>query len=218
METKTNLWQTRYQALVALDSNLKAIADIIEEAFSCLDECIDRAEALDSEYGRVCGLTLVKARNLALGMYSLTLDGLAQEGGALLRPLIGVIEKLVYFRQDPAHIEQAITESLPPEGKISKMIDGDFKDLRDYLSKHAAHSEFSEESIKHLIDYRAFRLKKVQPFNEIVLRKNLEMVFSFLVFIVFEGQKCLAFAGSFDEALANRIEAMRESGKVIAVD
>jgi len=219
MKTNTNLWKTRDQALVALNGKLRPVADIIEEAFVCLDECIDRIAALDNQFGRVCGLTLVKARNLTLAMYSLTLEGLAQEGGAILRPLLGAIEKLAYFRQDLSHVEDAINGNLPSEGKIAQIINGEFQDLRDYLSKYAAHSSFSYESLKHLVDYHTFRLKKAQPFNEAVLRKNLEMVFSFLVFTIFEGQKCLAAAGSIDDDFATYIEKLRDKGlAIITID
>ncbi len=213
------LWDTRSRAIAALDSNLRNEAAVIEEAFVCLDECINRLQIVDSSFARVCTLTLIKARNFILGMYSLALDGLAQEAGAILRPLIGTIEKLGYFRRDPQHVEQAINDDLPPEGKIAQIIDGEFKFLRDYLNQFASHSNFSFESLKHLIEFRGFSLKIVQPYNEVVLRKNLEMVFAFLIITVFEGQKCLAAINQLDDGFASYAKELHIRGlNVVAVN
>lgn len=71
--------------------------------------------ALDS-YARVCGLTLLKAKHLALGAYSLILDGLGQEAGALLRPFIEYTELLTYFRKFPSKVDAAIKGKLPSAG------------------------------------------------------------------------------------------------------
>lgn len=213
------LWDTRNQAMLALENNLRQQAAVIEEGFVCLDECISQLQAVNSSFSRICTLTLIKARNLTLGMYSLALDGLAQEAGAILRPLIGTIEKLGYFRSDPKHVEQAINDKLPTEGKIAKNIDGEFKFLRDYLSQFASHSNFSFESLKHLIDFRDFSLRIAQPYNEKTLRKNLEMVFVFLIITVFEGQKCLAFVNQLDEGFASYVSELHLRGlDILAVD
>jgi hypothetical protein len=63
---------------------------------------------------------------MTLGVYSLMLDGLGQEAGALLRPLIETLELLVYLRLEPARIDQAIEEKLPSAGQIAKKIEGEF--------------------------------------------------------------------------------------------
>ena len=83
-----SLWNTRQQAERALTEGLEPFAGLLNEAFSVLDGCVDRLERLDQPFGRVCALVLIKTRNLGLGCYSLCLDALAQEAGALFRPLV----------------------------------------------------------------------------------------------------------------------------------
>jgi hypothetical protein len=95
---------------------------------------------LETEYGaepysRVAALTLIKARNLLLASYSLSIDGLAQEAGALLRPFLEAFEKMVYFNEDRSRIEEAINGRLPSAGEIAKRIQGPFKCLRDHLNQ-----------------------------------------------------------------------------------
>lgn len=106
IEGKNGLWNTRNKAVTDLEGSLKLEAEVLSEAFDLLDECIARLEIEhDSEpYSRVCGLTLIKGRNLLLGSYSLSIDGLAQEAGALLRPFIEAFEKMIYFNEDPERI------------------------------------------------------------------------------------------------------------------
>ena len=206
------LFEARERAEEALRDHLRDASAVIEEGFSCLDEEVRRHHQLNSEFTRVCAVTLLKARNLLVAIYSLAIDGLAQEGGAVLRPLIGTIEKLPYYRMDPDHVELAITDQLPSEGMIAKEIDGQFQELRDYLSKYSAHSNFSYESLRHLLNLRDGELVFQQPYIEMALRKNLEMVFSFLIISVFEGYKCLNHAGHSDEALLSYIEDVRNRG------
>jgi hypothetical protein len=209
---KMALFDARDQAEQALSSGLRAAAGIIEEGFACLDDEIRRHHEIDSEFTRVCAVTLLKARNLLVAIYSLAMDGLAQEAGAILRPLIGTIEKLPYYRMDPTHVEQAIADRLPSEGKIAQKIDGQFQELRDYLSRYSSHSNFSYESLKHLINLREGKLVVQQPFIEGVFKKNLEMVFSFLIISVFEGYKSLQHAGHTDDAFQSYLEDIRGRG------
>jgi hypothetical protein len=56
-------------------------------------------------------VTLVKAKNLALGSYSLVLDGLGQEAGALMRPMIEYAELLAYFRLHPEMVKLSATNA-----------------------------------------------------------------------------------------------------------
>ena len=72
------------QAIQELGGVLQDEAEVLCQAFSLLDDCIARLETEHSSesYSRVCALTLIKARNLLLGSYSLSIDGLAQEGGS----------------------------------------------------------------------------------------------------------------------------------------
>jgi hypothetical protein len=95
---KLPLWKARTEALTFLRRERPAQIEVIEELFALADDCVDAYESQgDDLYCNVCGLTTLKAKNLALGMYSLTLDGLAQEAGALARPFIEYTELLSYL-------------------------------------------------------------------------------------------------------------------------
>ena len=132
-----NLWETREQALFAISTVLQQQAEVIQDAFTILDLCIECLSTLSgtNQFAEVCGLTLIKVRNLALACYSLALDGLAQEAGAMFRVLVEVIELLIYFEQKPARIDEAIKEKLPVAGEIGKKIQGNFQPLRGSLIK-----------------------------------------------------------------------------------
>src|SRR5882757_2532581 len=142
-----SLWNTRNNAVVDLDGALKSEAAMLHESFELLDECITHLETEHGSrpYSRVCAITLIKGRNLLLGSYSLSLDGLAQEAGALLRPFIEVFEKMVYFNEDPSRIEEAIDGRLPKAGEIAKRIKGQFKALREHLNEHSSHFGFTDD-------------------------------------------------------------------------
>ena len=210
------LWKTREQALAALRDELRQQAELVEAAFIHVDECINRLRAVTSPFGRVCGLTLAKGRNLALGVYSLTLDGLAQEAGALLRPLIETVELLIYFRLDPARVEEAIQGKLPSAGQIAKKIEGRYKDLRQYLSEHASHFGFTYDSLKHIADPGNNTWATSQPYSEAVLRTNLGALFFFGMHLATEGFNCVS-AGhtALDDELADRIESLRDRGLAV---
>jgi hypothetical protein len=131
-----SLWTIRDASNAALLTTLRPLADLLERAFSRVDEAVDYFQKFmlpaSAPDGRVCALTVIKGRNLALGCYSLALDGLAQESGALLRPLLEAIELLVYLRTVPGSIEQALEEKLPRAHEIAKATGGPFKELRGY--------------------------------------------------------------------------------------
>jgi hypothetical protein len=105
-----------------------------------IDRCVDEYEmhAGTNVYARICGLTLLKAKNHALGSMSLVLDGLGQEAGALLRPMIEYIELLTYLRQFPDEAGRAADNDLPTAGQRAKAIGGIYKGLREHLNKHVA--------------------------------------------------------------------------------
>ncbi len=92
----------------------------MSEAFDLLDECVVR---LETEHGsepssRVCALTLLKGRNLLLGSYGLSLDGLAQEAGALLRPFIEVFEKMVYSMKFHPELRRRLKVACPRQVRL----------------------------------------------------------------------------------------------------
>src|SRR5258705_583683 len=129
------MWQARNQSLKWLTNELLEEANHIEQGFTLIDNCIDTLNDIsqqekESELGvfsRIYNLALVKARNLLIGCTSLTLDALSQESGALFRPLLETYELMVYFRQGPSRMKDAVQENLPSPGKIAQLIKGDFQ-------------------------------------------------------------------------------------------
>ncbi|MEW6678890.1 MAG: hypothetical protein AB1421_13295 [Pseudomonadota bacterium] len=147
---------------------------VLLAAIELLDRCIDEYEsrAKSDTYARVCGLTLLKAKNLAIGSFSLLLDGLGQEAGALLRPMIEYTELLTYFRLFPEMAEKAAENELPKAGERAKAIKGIYHGLRQHLNEHASHSSYSHYSLSHLLK-SDLSFRKMQQFAPQVLDKNV---------------------------------------------
>lgn len=139
-----------------------------------VDRCVDEYETMSASdtYARVCGLTLLKAKNLSLGAFSLLLDGLGQEAGALLRPMIEYIELLTYLRRFPEQAENAATNKLPSAGERAKAIEGKYQELRKHLNEHASHSSYSSYSLAHLLT-PDFSFRKMQQFVPVVVDQNM---------------------------------------------
>ncbi|SRR6266571_1201070 len=207
-----DLWKTREEALAALEGPLLQEAAILQDAFALMDECIARLLTRDTKYTRVCAITMIKARNLELGCYSLALDGLAQEGGALFRPVVETMELLIYFWKDPARVDEAIEGNLPPAGKIAQKIEGNLKGLRDFLNSHASHFSFTYESLQHIADLQNLDWKVTQPHNDNVLRQNLLFIFLTLLYIVKMGACCLSMEDPLTPAFADSIDTAQEKG------
>lgn len=208
------MWSARERAVHALDTELHAEGSTIYEAFELIDEMIEmfRTSPQPTDFSMTCGLVLLKGRNLGQGIFSLELDGLAQEAGALLRPMIECFELLTYFREDPQRIEEAIKGRLPKAGEIGKRIQGSFKDLRNHLSYHASHFSLTPGSMLHFIDWRDGDWKVIQPYSENVLRENLCALFAVLVLLSFEAASCLSVCGRLPESMVDRLNAWRDNG------
>lgn len=170
-----NFWAARTSSLNYLQHEKPLQLQVLMRTFSLIDAAIDTYEshANTGTYARVCAFALTKLKNLSVGSYSLVLDGLGQEAGALLRPLVEYVELLTYFRMFPAKAELAITGSLPSAGQRAKAIDGIYKSLREYLNAHASHSSFSDYSLSHLVEVDSMRLKRFQKFVPTVLERNI---------------------------------------------
>src|SRR5574340_403142 len=112
-----NIWTARENSLIWLDNELKPQDEAIQKGFEFINNYAvqfekhykSEGECERGHFCRVCAISFAKVCHLLIGCYSLTLDGLAQESGALLRPVIEIYEKLVYFREDKSRIYQ-ITE------------------------------------------------------------------------------------------------------------
>ena len=183
-----------------------------------LDGAIEafRDRRSESSFVRACGLTLTKARNTALGLYSLSLDALGQEAGALLRPLIEQYELLVFLRQDPSRVQLILDDKLPSAGERAKAIHGEFKDLRSYLSENSSHFGFTYESLKHLLPGHEEGWRVIQPFSEHALKVNLGVLFGVLTRLLDEASNCLKEAGVAEyEDLATVASIYREKGLTV---
>lgn len=206
----TPLWDARRKAEVALDNQLRPFAALLSEAFAATDRAITRLENRHHQFGQVCALVLIKGRNLGLGCYSLSLDALAQEAGALFRPLIECLELLIYFRLDPARVNEALEDRLPKAGVIASQIEGKFKGLREYLNAHASHLSLSPEAMMHLIDFKGGRLRFVQGHNDAVLRENLRTLLAVAVWLATEAANCTSVGeGTADHELVGVVEDLR---------
>jgi hypothetical protein len=213
-----NIWSAREKSLRWLNNELESEGEILQEGFDYLGDFVKLFEKIgqaegESEKGQFCrisSITLAKYSHLLLGCYSLMLDGLAQESGALLRPLIEVYELLVYFRQDKTRIKQALEDKLPSAGVIGKSISGDYQDLRTYLNDNASHFSYKIDSVRHLFD-KNIKIQPVPNHSLKVFRTNLQLLNAFQVFILFEAVNCL-FAVEFDaNSLADKIEKWRDT-------
>jgi len=192
-----DLWDSRHKAEAALQSTLATHRALLAEGFELLDGAIDafRDRRSDGPFFRVCGLTLTKARNTALGLYSLSLDALGQEAGALLRLLIEHYELLVYLRKDPSRVQQILDEKLPSAGNRAKAIEGEFHSLRSYLSENASHFGFTPDSMKHLLPTHEEGWRVIQPYTEHALKVNIGVLFGVLTRLLEEASNCLQTAG-----------------------
>jgi hypothetical protein len=216
--TMDSLWNTRKRATNIIKNKLKAEDATIDQAFSLLDEMLYIFRIQNKVYYRVTGLTLLKGRNLAMGMYSLALDGLAQEAGALLRPLVECLELLTYFYNEPQRIDEALEGRLPDAGKVGKRIHGKFQPLRDYLNKHASHYSFTPESMSHLIDFKTGDWRVNQLYNKTVLRKNMSTLFAILVQLLYQSANILAEKDLLPNSIEERLNTFKQNGSTVFMD
>lgn len=211
-------WNRRQEAIVLLrqDGGL-GVAELIEEGFAVLDSVL--AE-LDLETGgsfeRVCALTICKARRFALGSYSLMLDGLGQEAGALMRPLLECLEMLSYFVDDPDRVDGAIDGELPRAGNIAQEIDGRLKFLRDYWSEHASHFGFTIEATGHLIDFKSHEVRPVDPLSHENLQHNTTFILLFLWMLSIESVNALGKAGREYDDIPDLVDRAERYRRIVA--
>jgi hypothetical protein len=210
---RTPLWKARTDALTFLRRERSAQIEVIEQLFVLADDCIDAYESQDNDlYSTMCSLTTLKAKNLALGMYSLTLDGLAQEAGALARPFIEYAELLAYFRMLPEAVHDALAGELPSAGKRAKKIEGFYQPFREHLNEHASHAAYSAHSLAHLRDPATKRLKKLQVMHPEVIERNVGNFAIQLVFMLQESVLSLQQSpdSSRVASLASRCDELRQ--------
>lgn len=213
-----DLWDSRAKASSALEREASNVRALLEELFGVVDEAAEALHAVDTPFGRVTALLTVKARRLAQGCYSLTLDGLPQEAGVLLRPLIECLELLEYLRSNPdEHAQEAIDNRLPKAGDIAKRIDGQLKDVRDHLNEYASHISVSHESMRHLIrsdaEHGLGELQLQQPFDSAVLLQNLGSLFAAFESVAIQAVSCAVTAQCPTAGdMANHVMGLRDRG------
>lgn len=207
-----NLWTTRSESIAYMCRTHPSRLDVMDRSFDLLDRIVDAFEAVSQEsaYARVCGLTLLKAKNLAFGSYSLILDGLGQETGALMRPMIEYLELLTYFRMFPESVEKATTNTLPSAGKRAEAINGIYKEFREHLNEHASHSSFSQHALSHLQEPSNFKFKKLQKMVPHVLEKNVLDLAIQLFLLILEAARALEPTTSVEYlSIAEKVDKLK---------
>lgn len=190
-----DLFQCRTRALGEIETNFRTEAGFIERAFSLLDSCLaDLASRFnDSALSRAAGLTAAKGRMLAQGCYTLMLDGLAQEAGALLRPLLEAVEFLTYLHADSRAQKEFTDDKLPSPGEIARRIGGKLQFLREHLNQHASHLSFSFHSLRHIVKIGdRIEFDTCPQFHAESFRHNLRMLFLFMSFLLSATVTCIA--------------------------
>ena len=181
-----NLTQTRNASLEEFDGSMAEACAIVDRLFWVMKESVNRHNLRRERHpgARIYGLVVSKARRLLLASYCLTLDGIGQEGGALLRPTLECLELLIYLNQDPEkRLQEAQEGRLPKAGLIAKRIDGTLKGLRDHLSKHASHISLEGDSVQHLLHDEQLRPAAEPRFSSEQFRKNIRDLCLFLQMI-----------------------------------
>lgn len=216
-----DLWNCRRSSEAALSSELKELGEAVAFAFQRVDEATEYFAKFSTgdASGRVCALVIVKARNLVLGCFSLILDGLGQEAGALLRPTIEALELLMYLRTVPGAIDQAMHGQLPSAGARAKCIDGRFQTLREHLNTNASHLGLTDDSMRHLIDPKG-NLMGSRSYNKEVLEVNLAVLLLFAASLGTESAATFDWCSGQEfptsaESLLNKAHACFESGEAI---
>lgn len=203
MISAVSLWNSRERALTNLQQQYPEVLNVVNSLFVFVNDCGNSLFKIDSAFSRVTALTVAKSRNLALGCYSLALDSLAQESGALVRPLIETLEVLTYFRLDPSRATEAIERGLPKAGQIAHLIGSEHRDLRGYLNDHASHFSLRHEAVRHLLDFRSSEttvgLRMQQSFLLPVVMTNLHVLYSIFTLVGIEAARCALAADCEDK-------------------
>jgi len=210
-----NLWSEREKALKGLQEELLEEGQLIDRAFQQLEYIVQAldASAEQAPFGRAAALVTAKARSLAQGTYSLMLDGLGQEAGAGGRVWLEAIELLTYLYQDPSRVAELWEGRLPPAGKRAKAIGGFSQPLRDFWNQSASHIGLEPDSWIHVINWQTGRIKTRFSFSPKILRVNMRILFTMLIWNIHEAAMCLHHAsGGISKALAGQIDSLKDHG------
>lgn len=207
-----DLWQVRNQAVASLSADLKRENEVIEGCFALFDECIKRFYSLaksgnpKESFSLVCGQTILKARRLAMGSYSLCLDGLVLEAGALARSLIEAWELMIFFYQKPERVRLVFEDKPLKAGEVAKAInDGmhnDLKGLRDYYNANTSHISFQKDAL----------VPVMMIYSKEDLKRDMRSLYSLMRHIAFDALPCLELIGVLDQALIDAVEDCQTVG------
>ncbi len=209
-------WKIRKQAEIALGNSLYKHAEALDLGFTVIDTCIDRLSIKVSPEAKVISLVAAKGKCLSIACYSLALDGLAQESGAVLRVLLESVELLEYLQGDLTRIERAIEGSLPSAGEIAKAIDGKFYDLRKLLNDSASHVSVDYQSMLHLVDFRLGQVRKELIFDEKTLGVNLGTLAVFILGLAVWANVCTnKIMKETDQDVTDRLSKLHRSIEIV---
>ena len=206
------MWEAREHALASLRSELRTEADLLDVAFRLLDRGIDNLATQSSQdnYASVALVILVKAKHLGTASYSLALDALGQEAGALARVWIEALELLRYLALDQTRVQEVFEQRLPSPGAIGKKIDGQAQPLRTLFNESASHFTFDVRSIIHIVNPETRAVRTAPEFKVHVLRANMTVVFWFLHFTLVEALVAMGIAGVPNEDFAALVDDLKK--------
>lgn len=203
-----NLWTNRDSALQVLWTDMIRERELLDKAFQQLEYFAQRLGHIRpaTSFTKMAALIAAKARNLAQACYSLSLDGLGQESGAIVRVWIEATELLVYLRCDPDRADK----KLPSAGERAKAIGSSMQGLRTYLSKTASHVGLEGDSWLYM------QVETRREFKRDVLRENLGTTFALLFSTIKEAALCLKTArGSVEEGIVRQMDQLRREGIIL---
>jgi len=184
-----------------LDEHDSRVLTVVGDMLLLLERGAQTLSALGTPYGRCVALLVVKSRALAIACIGGCLDGLGQEAGALLRPLIEASELIVYIGQDPTRIDEFYEDRLPSAGTVAKRICGDFRDAREYLNQHSSHLSFGPESMGRFVRFEEggkVTLTLDPPVPLVTLLANVKLTFAMVALTAIHAADCCTLAGSPD--------------------
>lgn len=204
-----NIWYPREASQALLDGPLAKERDLLAALLAMIRDQVGALERVESSLPRAAAAILGKAHRLSIGLYSLQLDALGQEAGALLRPLQEVSEVLAYLSDEPSRVVEVEEDRLPKAGIIAKRNASNLKPLRDHLSTHASHFAITSDAMGHYLDHELGRIQLDRSPSEDVLRRNLRSLAAFMVMCAVDGAVLMAHCGLDGEEHLRRLEPIR---------
>lgn len=211
------MWEARQQAILSTEAELRSEARLLDTTFRLLDRAIDELAGRSSadNYASVALVILVKAKHLGIASYSLALDSLGQEAGAVARVWIEALELLRYLALDTSRVQEVFEQRLPSPGAIGKKIDGQAQALRSLFNESASHFRFDVRSVLHIVNPDTRAVRTAPEFKAPVLKANMTVVYWFMHFTLVEAVIALDIAGAPNEDIAGLVDDLKKIAKDI---